>query len=70
MTGTMVTTASHHGYHKGDRVDISGYPNRFRHWVGAVTSVHTFELGQHIRASKGFRRHVRRQKAAGYLRHR
>ncbi len=47
----------------GDRVELSGSPNSVRHFVGEPVSDCSFALVTYVRPSKGYRRHVRRQKA-------
>lgn len=48
---------------RGDRVTFDGEPNSVRHFVKSVASDMMFELATYVRPSKGFRRHLRRQKA-------
>lgn len=52
------------GWSVGDRVTLSIDTNRIRRRVECIVSATTARLSTHIRPSKGYRRHVRREKAA------
>lgn len=59
-----MTTSFAHGVRPGDRVTLPFDTNRVRRRVVDVGSATHFETAAYIRPSKGFRRHIRRMKAA------
>lgn len=59
MTVTMPDTR---GYQAGDRVRMSGFPNRVRHHIESVVTETVVSVGRFVRPSRGFARHLRRKK--------
>ena len=49
---------------KGDRVAVAGAPRSVSHHVAQIISATAFEMSTYHRPSKGFRKHLRRMKAA------
>ena len=62
---SILTFAASHGYKIGDIVKISTDPNSVRMRVVAVVDSVSVRVLARRRASKGYRRHVRRMKAKG-----
>jgi hypothetical protein len=59
-----MTTSFAHGVRLGDHVRVHSDTNRVRRRVADAGSTTHFETVTYIRPSKGFRRHMRRLKAA------
>lgn len=62
---TVCTVPHRHYLASGDRVRIGGSPNSIRHHVDLVFSMTQFSIKTYRRPSKGYRKHLRRMKAAG-----
>jgi hypothetical protein len=61
---TVVTTRNRHGLKARDPVNVDGSPNSIRHHVDIVFSATQFSISTYRRPSKGYRKHLRRKKAA------
>jgi hypothetical protein len=67
---TQATTSGLHGMRPGDRVRLGSDSNRMRRVVaglGQVESSTSFRMLLFVRPSRGFAKHVRRQKGAGVI---
>lgn len=59
---TVLSSTRPHFLARGDKVRLDE-PNRYRRYVAQVLTATAVELGVRVRPSKGFRRHIRRQKS-------
>lgn len=59
----VVTTRGPHGMQPGDRIHELGQPNAVRAFVDTVSSTHAFRVKHIRRPSRGYAKHIRKQKA-------
>lgn len=62
MKVSEVTTTFSHGLQVGDRLKLSGFSHRYRHFVDSVISATSMETRTYMRPSRGFARHLRKAK--------
>lgn len=62
MNEATIATRRPHGIRVGDQLHIAGKPSRERPIVAEALSATELRLVVHVRPSRGFAKHVRRQK--------